>query len=282
MLSSIGLTRVATTLVSSLAIIAVAASAAPPGARAAPAEAPAETAAPSSTQTAPTPAKTDQEVQAALIRMSSYLAALKSFELTTDTTMELVGPAGHQIEATGHAHYWAQRPNKLRIDTVNGTLSRQYIFDGKTLTLVAPDHGYYASERTPPTIQEALAFAAQSLSVELPLSDLFSWNAENSPLKQFEFGTLIGSVRLGDVEADHYLLVGKDADLELWVQKGEAPLPLKISIVDRSVASHPRFTARLSWTPDAQISDTVFAFAPAKEMKGISFRKNEKPGKEDK
>ncbi|MGE4373440.1 MAG: DUF2092 domain-containing protein [Xanthobacter sp.] len=275
MLSSIGLTRVATALVSSLAIIAFTASVAPPGARAAPADAPVQAA-------APAPLETDQEVQAALIRMSSYLSGLKSFELTADTTMELVGPSGHQVETTGHAHYWAQRPNKLRVDTANGKLDRQYIFDGKMFTVVAPEEGYYASERTPPTIPEALSFAAQVLSVELPLSDIFNWNAENSPLKQFEFATFVGTVKLGDVETDHYLLIGKDADLELWVEKGETPLPLKVSIVDRSVAGHPRFTARLSWKPDAQIAETIFTFTPTKEMKSISFRKNEEPGKGDK
>ncbi len=215
----------------------------------------------------------DPAAIAALTRMSTYLSGLKSFELTADTTIEVVLRGGHQVEVGGTVHYWVKKPDRIRIDSETDMVSRQFFYDGKTFTLVAADEGYYAQTAGKPTIRETLAMAANGLNVEIPLADLIDWGSEHPPLKLFDRGFSVGPAKIGGVETEHYVLIGQGMDFEVWIAGGDKPLPLKMAIVDHKVPGSPRFTARLAWTPDATIADDTFVFTPAKDAVSVGFAK---------
>lgn len=215
----------------------------------------------------------DPGATAALTRMGDYLATLKTFELTAKTTIEVSLKDAHQVEIGGLVHYWVKRPNLVRIDAATDTVARQYVFDGKTLTIVAPNQGYYAQTEGKGSIADTLAFAAQSLNIEVPLADLFAWGTNASPLSQFDRGFYVGPAKIDGTATDHYALIGKDLDLEVWIQQGDVPLPLKMALVDRRVPGSPRFSAQLAWVPAATVDDSVFTFTPSKELARITFAK---------
>lgn len=215
----------------------------------------------------------DPAATAALTRMGEYLGGLKTFELTARTTVEVVLRAGHQVEVGGVVHYWAKKPNMLRIDSDTDTVSRQYFFDGKTFTVVAPVDGFFAQAPGQAGIRETLAFAAQTLNIEVPLADLFDWGTPHAPLKLFDRGFFVGTAKIEGTETEHYALIGKDFDFEVWIQRGEQPLPLKMALVDHRAPGSPRFSALLSWKPDAAIADDVFTFTPGKDLAKIDFAK---------
>ncbi|MFG1477773.1 DUF2092 domain-containing protein [Xanthobacter sp. V4C-4] len=215
----------------------------------------------------------DPAAVAALTRMGETLAALNSFELTARTTVEVTLKDEHQVQIGGVVHYWVKRPDRVRIDSETDTLSRQYFFDGKTFTLVAPNDRYFAQTEGRGTIRDTLAFAAQALDIEVPLADLFDWGTAEAPLKQFERGFYVGTAKIDGTTTEHYALIGKDFDFEIWIQQGDVPLPLKLSLVDHRAAAGPRFTATLSWRPDAAIPDDIFTFVPSKDVARIRFAK---------
>lgn len=229
---------------------------------------------------APTPQMEDQAaaamdpgVAAALVRMGEYLAGLKSFELTARTTIEVALKDGHQVEVGGLVHYWVKPPDRVRIDSETDAVSRQYFFDGKTFTVVAPRDGYFAQTAGKGSIRDTLAFAAQTLNIELPLADLFDWGTPETPLGQFQRGFYVGAAKIDGTATEHYALIGKDLDFEVWIQRGDVPLPLKMALVDRRAPGSPRFSAVLSWMPDATIPDDVLTFAPGKDLARIQFAK---------
>lgn len=215
----------------------------------------------------------DPGAAAALSQMGKYIAGLKTFELTAKTTIEVALKDGHQVEIGGLVHYWVKRPDRLRIDSETDMVSRQYFFDGKTFTVVAPLHGYFAQSEGKGNIADTIADAADKLSIEIPLADLFAWGTDETPLKLFDRGFYVGTAKIDGTATDHYALIGKAIDAEIWVQQGDVPLPLKIALVDHRVQGSPRFSATLAWVPDANIPDSMFTFTPGKDMARISFAK---------
>lgn len=213
----------------------------------------------------------DPAAVAALTHMGEYLATLKSFELTAATTIEVELRGGTQVEIGGLSHYWVKRPNQLRIDSETDATRRQYFFDGKTFTIVAPLQGYFAQVEGKATIRETLAFAAQNLNVEVPLADLFDWSTPQTPLEQFQRGFFVGTAKINGVMTEHYALMGKDLGLEIWIQQGDVPLPVKMALVDHRTKGDPRFTAVLDWKPDATIDEALFTFTPPKDVAKITF-----------
>jgi hypothetical protein len=184
----------------------------------------------------------------ALMRMSDYLGTLSTFEIKSDTTLDIVTKNGQRLQLGGVAQYKVRRPNGFQIDVVSDFRSRRFYFDGKQFTVFAPKLGYYATAEAPPTIRETLDVIYNKYGIALPLEDLFRWSDPDSPRAQkLTSGFLVGPAIVGGVTTDHYAFREGDHDWEIWIQQGEQPIPRKLAIVDRSDPARPAYVARLSW-----------------------------------
>jgi hypothetical protein len=209
----------------------------------------------------------------ALKDMSAYLATLPAFELTSDTTLDLVTNDGQRVQVGGTASYKARRPNGLSIEVDSDLKKRRFFYDGKTFTVSAPELGYYAKVAAPPTIRQLLDIAWTRYGIALPLEDLFRWNDPSSAghVQAFKSAFSMGLARLGGADTDQYVFREDKVDWQIWIQRGDKPLPLKVVIVDRSDPAGPAYTARLTWNTSPSLSDADFAFQPGKDDKLIKL-----------
>ena len=213
----------------------------------------------------------------ALERMSAYLGTLNSFELKGDTTFDLVTNDGQRIQLGGNTHYKVHRPNGFEIDVVTDLRKRQFFYDGKEFTIVAPDLGYYASAAAPSTIRETLDTIRDKYGISLPLEDLFRWNdPQVNREEKLSSGYLVGSAKVDGVDTDHYAFREGDRDWEVWIQKGDQPFPKKLSIIDRSDPARPAYVARFSWTANPSFASTAFTYKPGADAKKIHIASLEK------
>jgi len=206
----------------------------------------------------------------ALDRMSAYLMSLSSFELKADTVRDLVTNDGQRLQVGGVSHYKVHRPNGFQIDVDTDFMSRRYYFDGKQFTVYAPKLDFYATVSAPPTIRETLGVLREKYAIQVPLEDLFLWNdAKINRAAQLKSGYLVGSAVIDGVATDHYAFREADKDWEVWIDKGERPLPRKFVIVDRTDSAHPSYEARLTWNVSPTLVATDFKFKPGADAKAI-------------
>jgi hypothetical protein len=212
------------------------------------------------------------EAVEALKRMSAYLSTLKTAEIKTDTTLDVVTTADQRIQVGGTAHYKIRRPDAFQIDLVSDVKNRKFYFDGKKFTVFAPELGFYATAPAPATIKEALAVIYDKFGVELPLADLFRWNdADTTDIDNLDSGFSVGGATVDGVATEHYAFREGDRDWEIWIQKGDKPLPRKLVIIDRDDDAHPTYVAHLSWTENPTLAASDFTFTPGSGAKAISF-----------
>jgi hypothetical protein len=212
----------------------------------------------------------ETEAVQALTRMSTYLGTLTSFEIKTDTTLDLVTTDGQRVQVGGNTQYKVHRPDGFQIDVVSDVMSRRYFFDGKQFTVYAPKLDYYATAAAPPTIKEALDVIYNKFGIALPLEDLFRWSDPDSPRAQkLKSGFLVGPATVDGVATDHYAFREGDHDWEIWIQQGEKPIPRKLAIVDRSDSARPTYVARLTWNMSPTLVANDFTFKPGKDAKQI-------------
>ena len=95
--------------------------------------------------------------------MSDYVSKLDSFQLDNTYSFDLVAGNGQTVTIDGAGHYLAKRPDKLNVKIENDLFARDYIYDGKTLTVVAPEEKYFAGHPAKPTIQEMLGNASSEI-----------------------------------------------------------------------------------------------------------------------
>jgi hypothetical protein len=150
-------------------------------------------------------------------------------------------------------------------------MARQYVYDGKTLTVFDPKTGYYAKVQAPPTIHAALEMASEKYGVTLPLADLFTWSEGDDNAKALTSAHFIGKTRIAGQDANHYAFRQAGIDWQIWIADGDKPAPLRVLLVASDDPARPKFQADLVWDTAPQFVEDTFVFAPPANSRSIDI-----------
>ncbi len=219
----------------------------------------AATKAPATAATAPK-SVVDPASVAALGRMSAYLRSVHAFQVVMATQKDDVDNYGQLITLNGKTTYRVRSPNAFNIYVAEPGKNRQYFYDGKLLTVYDPKSGFYAHVAAPATIRETLDMAADSYGVRVPLDDLFHWDQGDAKTSKLTSGHYVGSATLEGQGADQYAFRQPGVDWQIWIAKGDRPVPLRVVIVASDDPARPQFQADLWWKINPQFADDTFVF----------------------
>ena len=216
----------------------------------------------------------DPKAVDALRKMGAHLRSLKTFGVQVEGVRDEVSSDGQKIQLAGTISYLVRTPNKLRADIRTDRKQRQVFYDGKTLTVYAPRMSYYASAAAPPTIRGMLDQATNKLGLEFPVADLFTWGTDRDGVNDLTAGRYVGPAYINGVDTDHYAFRQADADWQVWIERGNNPLPRKLVITTTTEPSEPQYAATLKWDLGAVVNDASFVFIPPKNVTRIPFATN--------
>lgn len=219
-------------------------------------------AAPAAAQPAAPPPTVDPASVAALNSMAAYLRTLKTFQVEAATATDEVLEDGQLVKYSGTTNIVAQFPNKLLADVSSDRNERQYVYDGKTFTLLARRVGYYATVPAPATVRELADVLSAKYDIEVPLSDLFLWGAPGWNSASITSAVDLGPGEVGGTTCEHYAFRQEGADWQLWIQRGDFPLPRKLVITTTSDPARPQHTAIYTWNLAPSVNDAAFTFTP--------------------
>ncbi len=232
----------------------------------------AETAAAPDAQAAPAKATVDADALTAMSRMAAYLHSLQTFKVVAATQRDEVDNFGQRLTFGGETTYKVKSPDAFAIDVVEDVTARQYVYDGKSVTVFAPRMGFYARFAAPPTIRETLDLAYAEYGVTVPLDDLFSWNRGEADHKNLTSAHVVGPAKVAGQDTMQYAFRQPGIDWQIWIATGDKPLPLKVVIVASTDPARPQFEADLTWDTAARFPSDTFAFKPPTDAKLIPIR----------
>lgn len=214
----------------------------------------------------------DPRAVEALKKMSTFLASLDTFRLVSESSLDVITVQDQKVQLDSVATYLVRKPG-IRIDWVSDQRNRQFYYDGKQFTLVAPTLGYYATVEAPPTNREFLAALYEKTGVELPLADLFRWADDDhqADIDALTSAFSVGTATLDGTVTDHWAFRSDDYDWEIWMEQGDRPLPRKLVIIDRTDPTLPSFTARLTWQMNPTLDPAAFTYVPTGKEVAIQF-----------
>ena len=213
----------------------------------------------------------EEDALKALRRMGAHLDTMKTFGLTANTSLDVITVDGQRLQLDGVTTYKVRRPNGFVIDMKSDIKNRIFVYDGKNFTVYAPELKYYATVDAPPTNIATLDKIYDKFGIALPLEDLFHWNSGETREAKLISGFVVGPATIDGVPTEHYAFREKDMDWQIWIQKGDKPLPKKLVIIDRTDESAPAYTARLSWVETPPLTQQDFVFSPASDARPIKF-----------
>lgn len=229
---------------------------------------------PASPQSAPAQSGPAQlvspEAQAVVDRMASYLRGLQSFSIESESSRDEIVALGFKLQNNERATLIMQRPNKLRADVSGDIRNRTFVYDGAELSIYSPDDEAFTRIAVPNNL-DTLIGGMLDAGIEMPMIDVL-YEAFNGTLTEgVRGGVLVGDSTVDGVACDHLAFRQADVDWQLWVEKGDKPLPRKIVITTRYDVGDPQFQVVMRWNLKPAIDASTFVFTPPKGSNEVPF-----------
>jgi len=216
----------------------------------------------------------DPEAIAALEKMGAFLREQKSFTVHVTIDTDHVLENGLMVRTSGVGELRVRRPDHLRADVTSDRKERQFFFDGKKFTMNAQKLGYYATIDAPSTITELADELEDRYSVQLPMVDLFRWGTDQADTDQIKLAMKVGTSKIGGVETDQYSFRQPGLDWQIWIERGDHPLPRKLVLTTTDDPKRPEHAVTMTWNLDVKHEDSTFTFSPSKDSHQIALEEN--------
>jgi hypothetical protein len=194
--------------------------------------------------------------------MSDYLAGLKAFTASYDVDDEIVDMKGQKLQYSASGSIAVERPGRLSVSRKGAFADIGLTFDGKTISILGKKANVYGQLESPgPTIDEAVEELRSATGFDASGADLFAADAYAVLTEDVSEGVHVGTAIVAGVECDHLAFRNPRVDWQIWIRKGEQPLPLKYVITTKWVTGAPQHSLRLhDWNVAPQIDPAQFTF----------------------
>jgi hypothetical protein len=220
--------------------------------------------APAQQPPAPAPPRAALEPAAldALKSMGAYLRSLKAFQVQAATTDEDVLDDGQKVQYDGRATILARMPDGLRAEVSNDRFDRMFFYDGRTFTLYGRRLNLFATIPAPATIGTLADQLDAEYSLTVPLVDLFRWGSDGWNTDGITGAVDLGPASVAGTTCQQFAFRTDEVDWQIWIQKGDFPLPRKLVITTRTDEARPQHTAVFTWDLAPSFSADAFSFDP--------------------
>lgn len=213
------------------------------------------------------------DAMAALERMGEHLKTLKQFTLQATATNEDVLDYGEKITIGGEITYHVKSPDRLRLDLTTDKRTRQYFYNGTTVTVYAPKLKVYAVVAAPDTTAKMIEDVEDKYGVEVPLADLFYLGTKESAINA---GNIRSAFYVSDALIDgsvcaHYAYRTGVVNYQVWIHQEGEPLPCKVVRDNVRDPARPQYSAILTWKTDDVFAEDVFNFTPPADVEKIEM-----------
>jgi hypothetical protein len=204
--------------------------------------------------------------------MSDYVAKQTTISIVYSSDIEVITTDLQKIQFNSSGELLLIRPDKIRATRTGGYSDVQFVFDGKTFTVLDKDHNVFAQADAAGSIDQLAQRLRDDFFIEAPGADLLSSHVYDDLIAGVLEAKHIGQELIDGVECEHLAFRNLDTDWQLWVETGVRPVPRKYVITSKTVAGAPQYTLRIKdWTTDPQSGADTFAFKPQPNAKKVDF-----------
>jgi len=187
-------------------------------------------------------------------------------------TEDQVYYGGKKLQVGLDMEFLVRRPDHVRVNAEGDLVNKEFYYDGKTITLFDKNQNVYATMAAPPDIEDALHKANQDFGLRVALTDLASPKLCELLDRHIKHALYVGVHKVRGIPCHHLSFDSGAAQLQLWVDAGDTPVPRKIILTHKELACSPQWSAVLSdWNFAPQFEDSMFAFTPPEGAEKIEF-----------
>lgn len=212
----------------------------------------------------------DPEADRILLAVTDNLKTSPLLSADYDADQEIVNLEGQKLQYSASGSIALDRGKGFRLTRKGPFADAEVIFDGKMISLYGKGMNVYAQFESPSSTVEAAADELRAVTgLDAPGVDLLSSDPYALLTDGVVKGDVVGTAFIGDVECDHLAFRTDLVDWQIWISRGDKPLPLKYVITTKWVTGAPEYSLRLTnWKTDG-VDAAQFAFNPPADARKI-------------
>jgi hypothetical protein len=165
-------------------------------------------------------------------------------------------------------HLRVRRPDRIWLEVASRRKTRQFFYEGSTVTIW--DRAISPALASPLSISpDVVDQAEERCSLVMPLAEFFQWDVGPSRLAALREAMYIGPTSIKGDPCDQFAFREQGVDWQIWIQRGDSPLPRKLVITATDVEARPQYTATIDWNLSPVLDDEMFTFEPSAESNRI-------------
>jgi len=220
-------------------------------------------------------AEIGKDVLEILTRMTEFISGTQAYTIVAEMGHEVLQTNGQRLEFGSRITALLRRPMQahVRFDNRDGE-NATIVLDGKTISIFSTRGNVevYDVARQPGDIHASFEFLAELLGTADQLHDFFSINLTDSMRSMLKSGYYVGEATIAGILCDNLALRNEDEDVQLWVTKGDKPVPRRIVVTYKNREGQPQFWARFEeWNFSPNFSETDFSYSPPAHADPVSI-----------
>jgi hypothetical protein len=220
------------------------------------------------------PAHREAKAVEVLKQMDAYTDSMQKFVIKAESYNDASIGAGLVISNPFKSRVAVDRSGSMHSISKSGSQTSEIYLHKGELTVFSNEHKYYTRADVPKTLTEGLIYALEEFDVETPILDLLIVNAlDHFVSDRADFFYVTGDSSIRGVDCHHVLIAGPNADLQLWIEKGDKPVPRRTLMTYKDAEGVPRHEVFLDWSEKDGFDASEFEFEPPEGAHEIDFIK---------
>jgi hypothetical protein len=217
-------------------------------------------------------AKIDTVAISILDHMSAVIGDLSSCSVKVNSFYDIPSQHFGLVKHSEEQEVYMHGPDKLLIKSEGDKGSRDFYYNGKTLSYYSQDNNHYAQIQTPSTIVEMIDSVHKVFGIEFPVADFFYPGFVDDIIAESKNLAYLGITKVDGKECFHIAGTANDKTFQFWISNDAYYLPLKVVIVYIGKEKNPQFEARLcDWVVNPNLPDAMFEFTAPPNAKKIKM-----------
>jgi hypothetical protein len=207
-----------------------------------------------------------------LKQMDAYTESMLQFEVAVESYTDALLEELIIISNPSSSIVTVDRSGSLHAATDNGAYTTDVYFHNGVLTVFSDERNYYARTKVPGDLQDALVAALEDYDVEAPLFDFLLLNSlEHLVTDEISVMYVTDKSLVRGIDCHHIIVSGPRVDLQVWVQEGNQPVPIRTLMTYKSALGSPRHEVFMDWRAKANPDPSIFEFKAPDGATEIEF-----------
>jgi len=218
------------------------------------------------------PVNQDEKAIGILKQMDAYTDSMDKYVINAESFLDAsIGP-GLIVSDASEITVSVDRSGFLHSINKSGLETREVFMNKGKLTVFTGPQKFYSHAEIPATLDEGLMFALEQYGVETPAMDLLILRSLNELVTDnVEIVYVTGDSSIRGVNCHHILLSGPNLSMQLWIEKGDKPMPRRSLLTFKHGEGLPRHELFLKWTAKDSFDESLFEFEPPEGAIEIVF-----------